>query len=232
MNIIKKHSPNKNDRIDCDVPRYIVLHYTGVSAEEADTVYIDKDGQLSPHYMVDVDGSVTQYVDESKRAWHAGKSHWDGCDDINSSSIGIEIVNGGHNGGLPEFPAIQINAVIDLCQGIIARHKISSTGVLGHSDISPGRKLDPGELFPWEYLAEKGVGFWPIPDDDDFEANMGVKAGLKQFGYTDQCEDFVLVREFQRHYEPDLFKKDQQGQVSERTYALISCLLKEKQKNI
>ena len=232
MDIHKKHSPNYNDRIGFDAPEYIILHYTGVSAQEADSVYMDKAGQLSPHYMVEIDGRVTQYVEEEKRAWHAGQSYWDGCEDINSASVGIEVVNGGHDAGLPEYPAVQIDALIILCQEIAARHNIGPMNVIGHSDISPLRKIDPGEVFPWEYLAQNGVGFWPEPSDNDFKENIGARSGLAQLGYTDQCEDIVLVREFQRHYEPELFLKNKQGQVSERTHALISCLLKEKKKHI
>ncbi len=228
MIITEKNSPNFNDRKDCASPEYIILHYTGTSADEASSVYMDNSGELSPHYMVDVDGSITKFVDEGKRAWHAGKSYWNGCDDINSKSIGIEIVNGGHGAGMPEFPAIQIDAVIELCNDISKRNSILPINVLGHSDISIGRKIDPGEVFPWEYLAQQGVGFWPEPSDEDFQLNIGVRSGLEQLGYMVDCEDVVLVREFQRHYEPHLFKKNLQGQVSENTRALISCLLREK----
>lgn len=228
MNIIKKQSPNYNDRIGFDKPFSIILHYTGVSAVDADNIYMSDEGQLSPHYMVDIDGSITQYVHEDKRAWHAGQSYWGGCVDMNSHSIGIEIVNGGHDGDLPEFPVIQMDAVISLCRDILVRHDISPFLVLGHSDIAPGRKLDPGEVFPWEYLAQNGVGFWPLPVQGDFDSDIGVRSGLEALGYTRVCEDVVLVREFQRHYEPELFQKNLQGQVSERTRALIACLLREK----
>lgn len=230
MNILKKASPNYNERVGDVSPRYIILHYTGTeTAKEASDVYMDKDGGLSPHYMVDVDGSVTQFVEESARAWHAGKSFWEGEEDLNSLSIGIEIVNGGHYKDHPEFPAEQIEAVIALCRQIIGRHDIKPINVIGHSDIATGRRFDPGPLFPWSRLAQNGVGFWPEPEEGDFQTDIGVRSGLLKFGYTDQCEDVVLVREFQRHYEPELFSKGLEGQVSERTRALIACLLRQKQ---
>lgn len=234
MDIIKILSPNHNERKNNTHPNYLILHYTGtLTAEEARSTYLDAECGLSPHYMVEVDGKVTQFVEEGARAWHAGKSFWGGHEDMNSQSIGIEIVNGGHANGLPEFPAAQIDAVIELCQGIVKRNDITPMNVLGHSDIAPGRKLDPGELFPWEYLAQNGVGYWPdLTESGSDVSNLGVRTGLSQLGYTTDCEDVSLVREFQRHYEPELFSKNKQGQVSERTHALISCLLKEKQKNI
>ncbi len=232
MDIIKTPSPNYNERAKNAVPRTLILHYTGtLTGQEAAKAYLDKECALSPHYLVDINGHITQFVDEENRAWHAGKSYWEGDDDINSTSIGIEIVNGGHVHNLPHFPSLQINALINLCQDIIKRHSISPLNVLGHSDIAPGRKLDPGEIFPWKHLAEHGIGFWPNPTPEDFACHdIGVRTGLTQCGYTTNCEDVVLTREFQRHFEPELFKKKQQGQVSNRTHALIACILREKKR--
>ncbi len=229
MDIIKKKSPNFNDRVGDAKPDYIVLHYTGTKdAQEACEAYMDSSVALSPHYMVDVDGTITQFVDEDKRAWHAGKSSWGGCEDMNSASIGIEIVNGGHAHGLPEYPADQIEALITLCKDVIARHDIPPLNILGHSDISTGRKVDPGENFPWEYLADNGVGFWPHPDEDDYKANIGVRSGLLGLGYSSQCEDVVLIREFQRRYQPEIFHKNATNVVCEYTHALVNALLREK----
>ncbi len=229
MDIIKTLSPHYNLRDKGVDPCIIVLHYTGtLAAKEAADTYLDVTSNLSPHYMVDVGGQVVQFVEEKHRAWHAGHSYWRGSEDVNSLSIGIEIVNGGHDQDLPSFPTLQIDAVIKLCHEIMGRYQIDPLNVVGHSDVAPGRKLDPGELFPWELLSKKGVGFWPVPLPEDFACNLGVRTGLLQLGYTQTCEDIVLVREFQRHFEPELFEKNKQGQVSERTHALIACLLREK----
>lgn len=114
-------------------------------------------GRVSAHYVVDEDGVLYRLVDEEKRAWHAGASSWEGRTDTNDRSIGIEIVNGGHDFGLPDFPDAQIDAVIKLLKDILARRGLSASRVVGHSDVAPGRKLDPGEKFPWARLAEFGV---------------------------------------------------------------------------
>ncbi len=126
------------------------------------------EAQVSAHYMVETDGRIFALVDEDKRAWHAGVSVWRGETDINSNSIGIEIVNGGHDYGLPDYPAIQITAVIALVRDIMGRHGIGPEGVVGHSDIAPGRKQDPGEKFPWDRLAEAGCArVWRGPSNGD-----------------------------------------------------------------
>jgi N-acetylmuramoyl-L-alanine amidase len=119
------------------------------------------EGGVSAHYMVEEDGRVFALVAEDKRAWHAGRSWWRGDEDLNSRSIGVEIVNGGHDFGLPPFAEAQIDAVIELCQGVVARWAIPQARIVAHSDIAPDRKEDPGELFPWKRLAAAGVGLWP-----------------------------------------------------------------------
>jgi len=142
------------------------MHYTGMETGPAAVNWLcAKQSGVSCHYLVDVDGSITQMVCESKRAWHAGKSLWQGVEDINSCSIGIEIQNEGPLAAFPDFPEIQIEAVMVLSQDIIARHLIVPQRVLGHSDVAPGRKIDPGEKFPWQKLADAGVGTWPHPVD-------------------------------------------------------------------
>jgi N-acetylmuramoyl-L-alanine amidase len=161
LRIIEAPSPNFNERLHpLDM---LVLHYTGMENGPAalDRLRGPKEPRVSAHYMVEEDGSVFALVAEDKRAWHAGRSSWQGQEDLNSRSVGIEIVNGGHDYGLPPYPDIQIAAVIELCQGILARWPIPPTRVVAHSDIAPGRKEDPGELFPWKRLADAGVGFWP-----------------------------------------------------------------------
>ena len=153
-------SPNFNDRADGIKLAYIILHYTGMKdAASALERLCDPAAQVSAHYMIDEDGSVIQLVDEAKRAWHAGKSFWRGITDMNSASIGIELVNPGHEFGYRPFPAAQITALKKLLHEIIARHGMNRKScLLGHSDIAPTRKQDPGELFPWEELAKDGLG--------------------------------------------------------------------------
>jgi N-acetylmuramoyl-L-alanine amidase len=156
-------SPNFNDRAAGKSIQHLILHYTGMpTAQAAIERLCDPAAQVSAHYVVDTDGAVTQLVDENKRAWHAGVSFWAGETDLNSTSIGIEIVNPGHEFGYVSFPSAQIDAVIRLCREIVLRHAIPPHHVLAHSDIAPTRKMDPGELFPWKRLAERGIGIFPF----------------------------------------------------------------------
>ncbi|MEM1151412.1 MAG: N-acetylmuramoyl-L-alanine amidase, partial [Pseudomonadota bacterium] len=165
MRIIQKPSPNFNRRkqpIDM-----LVLHYTGMeTGEAAEARLCDPAAEVSAHYVVREDGVVVAMVPETERAWHAGVAQWQGHDDINSRSIGIEIVNGGHDfplasGTLPPYPAVQIAAVISLASAILRRHAIPQTRIVGHSDIAPSRKADPGEHFPWQVLSKNGIGLLP-----------------------------------------------------------------------
>lgn len=165
---ILRPSPNHGDRKG-RVPDTIVLHYTGTpTGEEALQAFCDPAVELSAHYLVGEDGTIYQLVPESRRAWHAGRGYWAGERDINSVSIGIEIANPGHDGGCPPYPPAQIETLIALCRDICARWKITPSHVLGHSDLAPGRKADPGEHFPWAALAKAGIGHYvpacPIED--------------------------------------------------------------------
>lgn len=156
-------SPNHNDR--AGPVSLLLLHYTGMtSGEEALQRLCDPRAEVSAHYVVDEDGTILQLVPESRRAWHAGRSYWKGERDINSRSIGIEIVNPGHENGYRPFPDAQVAAVIELARDICARHGIAPHDVLGHSDVAPERKEDPGELFPWDRLAAAGVGLHVPPE--------------------------------------------------------------------
>lgn len=156
-------SPNHNER--SGEVSLLLLHYTGMtSGEEALQRLCDPRAEVSAHYVVDEDGTILQLVPESRRAWHAGRSYWKGERDINSRSIGIEIVNPGHENGYRPFPEAQVAAVIDLARDICARHAIAPQDVLAHSDVAPERKEDPGELFPWDRLALAGVGLWVDPE--------------------------------------------------------------------
>lgn len=158
-------SPNFGPRRDAGVngPDMIILHYTGMPTAAGALDWLCREqSEVSAHYMVEEDGSVIQLVPEAARAWHAGKSFWAGETDINSRSIGIEIVNPGHP-ALPDFPDRQIEAVIELCRDCVARWAIAPERVLAHSDVAPVRKVDPGEKFPWDRLHAAGIGHWVEP---------------------------------------------------------------------
>jgi N-acetylmuramoyl-L-alanine amidase len=160
---IERPSPNFDARREGCPIDILVLHYTGMrTAEEALQRLCDPDAIVSAHYTIDRDGCIYRHVDESLRARHAGVSYWAGERDVNSRSIGIELVNPGHEFGYVPFPDAQIGALIDLARGIVIRHSIPSHRIVGHSDVAPARKSDPGELFPWKALAESGVGIFPL----------------------------------------------------------------------
>ncbi len=212
-------SPNYGERANGRTPDMILLHYTGMPDPEGAVARLCTDGtEVSAHYVVMEDGRIIQCVREMLRAWHAGVSSWAGETDINSCSIGIEIVNRGHEWGYPDFPSRQIAAVTALCRGIQLRHKIPARRVLGHSDVAPTRKKDPGEKFPWPSLAASGVGLWvpPAPVAEGQVMEYGAHGDavrefqdeLKRFGYgvvvngdyDSTMIDFVTA--FQRHFRP------------------------------
>ncbi len=166
MRIIERPSPNFNERAGGAVDM-LVLHYTGmISREHAMARMCDPQSRVSAHYLVDETGRAYQLVDEAHRAWHAGVSFWAGERDINSRSIGIELVNPGHDLGYRNFPLLQMRALAQLCLQILARHAIPAKRVLGHSDVAPGRKRDPGEKFDWAWLAGQGIGIWPVAPEN------------------------------------------------------------------
>lgn len=232
-------SPNHGVRKSGLMPDMIVLHYTGVHDDQraswlaepgkaALAWLCNADAQVSSHYLVEEDGAIVQLVPEARRAWHAGRSSWAGETDINSLSIGIEIVNCGHgldpeafaNGtpALPPYPDVQIAAVTSLCRDIMQRHAIGPARVLGHSDIAPGRKIDPGEHFPWAQLAAAGVGIWPGTFEGDAKSVLSPGAQgsevcnlqemLARLGYAIEpvgsYDDTtrIVVEAFQRHFRP------------------------------
>lgn len=211
-------SPNHGDRRG-RAPDCIVLHYTGMpTAEGALAQLCNPKAEVSSHYFVFEDGRIAQLVPENRRAWHAGRSSWFDDTDLNSASIGVEIVNPGHDGGLPPFPDVQIDAVIALCRDIIARRGIAPERILAHSDIAPGRKVDPGEKFPWERLAAAGVGLWrpPAPEMPGLILGFGASGaavstlqrslrtlgyGLEETGLYD-ARTKTVVEAFQRRWRP------------------------------
>ncbi|WP_419956596.1 N-acetylmuramoyl-L-alanine amidase [Neoroseomonas rubea] len=180
----------------------LVLHYTGMrTGPEAIARLRDPAAKVSSHYVVEEDGAVFRLVAEEHRAFHAGISHWRGHAGLNARSIGIEIVNPGHEWGYRDFPALQMAAVCDLCLDILARHPIPARNVVAHSDIAPDRKQDPGELFDWEGLARNGVGLWPGPDPAPADADAMLPL-LREIGYRDDLPLPVLITAFQRHWLP------------------------------
>ncbi|MEF0938832.1 N-acetylmuramoyl-L-alanine amidase [Rhizobium sp. BR 362] len=210
-------SPNHGERRDGRKPDMILLHYTGMGTAEGALDWLCRaESQVSSHYFVFEDGRVVQLVPEERRAWHAGKSVWHNEADINSLSIGIEIANAGHPGGLPDFPDAQIEAVIELCRDCGYRWAIAPERVLGHSDVAPVRKVDPGEKFPWARLAAAGVGHWvepaPITGGRFFQrGDIGqpieaLQSMLSLYGYdTEITGEFSTklegdVEAFQRHF--------------------------------
>lgn len=203
MKITKRPSPNFNDRkAPLDM---LVLHYTGMETGEAAIERLcSEEAGVSAHYVVREDGEILQLVEEDKRAWHAGVSSWQGDEDLNSRSIGIEIVNGGHDwpdadGRLPAYPDAQIAAVISLCQDILSRQPIPQTRIVGHSDIAPSRKADPGEHFPWQRLAGEKIGLWPLGAGD---ASAPVAGSLHAIGY-DVADLRAAITAFQRRWMPE-----------------------------
>ena len=192
-------SPNHEPRRDGPAVNLLVLHYTGMkSAREALERLCDPDAKVSAHYLIDEDGTVYRLVPESERAWHAGVASWRGETDINSRSIGIELVNPGHEFGYRPFPEPQMLSLIDLALDICERQAILPCHVLGHSDIAPERKQDPGELFAWKRLAAEGVGLWP---DTPLPApTEELPALLAEYGYGG--EEKARITAFQRHFRP------------------------------
>jgi N-acetylmuramoyl-L-alanine amidase len=187
------HDARGNAAIDM-----LVLHYTGMkSAKEALDRLCDPAAKVSAHYTIDEDGTVYVHVPEARRAWHAGVGHWAGTSDINARSIGIELVNPGHEFGYRAFPQEQIASLTTLCHSILMRHPIPSWRVLGHSDVAPARKEDPGELFPWAQLAKAGIGLWPQAVASDLGADA-----LIHYGYDPDAPQEKLVTAFQRHFHP------------------------------
>jgi N-acetylmuramoyl-L-alanine amidase len=161
----------------------------------------DPSARVSSHYMVEEDGTVFRLVPEERRAWHAGISHWRGRRGLNDRSIGIEIVNPGHEWGYRPFPALQMAAVCDLCLEVLARHPIAPWDVVGHSDVAPDRKQDPGELFDWEGLAANGVGLWPGVAATPAQARP--EALLEAIGYRGDLPLPLLLTAFQRRWRPE-----------------------------
>lgn len=196
--MIDAPSPNHDDRGGHPVD-ILLMHYTGMqSGAEAVARLRDPAAKVSSHYVVEEDGRIFHLVPEERRAWHAGVSSWQGASNINQRSIGIEIVNPGHEFGYRAFPAAQMQAVKELSLGIIARQAIPASRVIGHSDVAPKRKEDPGELFDWQGLAAAGIGVWPVAKAADWSAGSFF-THLERYGY-DVADEAAAARAFCRHF--------------------------------
>ncbi|MCK5040986.1 MAG: N-acetylmuramoyl-L-alanine amidase [Sphingomonadales bacterium] len=240
LKITERLSPNFDARPNGCRPDMLVLHYTGMeTGGDAIERLADVEAKVSAHYVVEEDGNIIQMVVEENRAWHAGVSHWAGQDSVNDFSIGIEIVNPGHEWGYRAFPDAQMQAVLQLAKEIVARYSIPRNRVVGHSDVAFMRKDDPGELFNWQMLADNGVGFVApdegiggvtyISSNSSTEEITDLQSKLKQFGYGlhvtgDYGEETVsCVTAFQRHW----FQNGVSGLADAQTMQKLDLLLKQ-----
>jgi len=236
--MIERPSPNHDARPDGQPVDILLLHYTDMaSAEAALARMTDPAARVSAHYCVDEDGTVYRLVPEGRRAWHAGLSYWAGVRDINACSIGIELVNPGHSCGYRPFPDAQMQALEELADGILARHPIPAHRVLGHSDVAPARKIDPGELFDWQRLARAGIGVWPqplaFPDPGPARTTQDIaetQSKLARFGYGVAVNGVLdhataqALSAFQRHFRPTSFDGAPDGETRRLLVALIAAL--------
>jgi N-acetylmuramoyl-L-alanine amidase len=235
MDIIEAPSPNFDPRKA--PPDILVLHYTGMPTGEGALARLrDAEAKVSSHYLVEEDGRIFRLVPEERRAWHAGVSSWKGQRDVNGASIGIEMVNPGHEFGYRPFPEAQVAAVIALIADIRTRWTIEDGNIVGHSDVAPKRKDDPGELFPWKRLAQAGHGLWaeppaapglPIAEGEEGAAVFALQAGFTRLGYDCapsgkfDAHTTAVVRAFQRHWRPDKVDGVADGETRARLIGLL-----------
>ncbi len=221
MNFIDAPSPNFDER--SSAVTMIVLHYTGMrDAESAIARLRDPEAKVSSHYVIAEDGTALRLVADDKRAWHAGKSHWRDVRDVNSASIGIEIVNPGHEFGYRPFPEEQIDVVVRLVAELKDRYEVTRGNVVGHSDIAPARKRDPGELFPWHKLARLRLAL-PRPTKNLMDpqwTEAGFLLALERFGY-DVTDRMAAIMAFQRRFRPELID----GEIDAECRMILLALL-------
>jgi N-acetylmuramoyl-L-alanine amidase len=226
IDAIDSPSPNFDDRA---LPiTMLVLHYTGMEdAASAIARLRDPEAKVSCHYLVSEDGQILRMVDEGKRAWHAGRSYWRTITDVNSASVGIEIVNPGHEFGYRPFPEEQMDALVPLVADIVKRHNIPRANVVGHSDIAPARKQDPGELFDWARLAKCGLALARPTTGlmDPHWTDGGFLLALERFGY-DVHDAKAAITAFQRRFRPDHLD----GIIDGETRAILLSLLLDRER--
>jgi N-acetylmuramoyl-L-alanine amidase len=221
--LVHHHSPSPNCNERALPVSMVVLHYTGMqTGKEALDRLCDPHAQVSAHYLINEDGTVHALVPEAKRAWHAGRSYWRGITDVNSASVGIELVNPGHEWGYRPFPDAQMAALIPLLHAIVQRHDVPRANVVGHSDVAPLRKEDPGELFDWDLLAHHRLAL-PRPKlkiPSPFENDGAFFLALERFGY-DIADGKAAVRAFQRRWRPHVIDGVVDGECSAILFALL-----------
>ena len=214
-------SPNHGPRPDGTVVDMLVLHYTGmIDAAAALARLTDPAAEVSAHYLIEEEGTTHRLVAEDRRAWHAGVASWRGHTDINDRSVGIELVNPGHEFGYRPFPEPQMAALIALATDILTRHPIPARNVVGHSDVAPTRKQDPGELFDWPRLAAARIGLWPEEAGADTDAFAEL---LVRFGY-DTADLSAAATAFQRHFRPDSVDGMADAQCARRLAGLLAAI--------
>ncbi|MBI2239724.1 MAG: N-acetylmuramoyl-L-alanine amidase [Magnetospirillum gryphiswaldense] len=221
---IDRPSPNHDQR-RADAIDMLVIHYTGMqSAEAALDRLCDPAAKVSAHYLIDEDGTVYSLVHDARRAWHAGVGAWRGQTDVNSRSIGIELVNPGHEFGYRPFPDAQIDSLIELAQLLLIRHPIPARNVVGHSDVAPTRKTDPGELFPWLRLKSYGIGLWPFSGEEKLDClPQESLRRLAQIGY-DISDPVAAMMAFQRRFRPSLINGGNDVETAGRIERLLGAM--------
>ena len=241
MSLIDAPSPNFDQRRG--PPDMVVLHYTGMESGAAALERLcDPAAKVSAHYLIEDDGRIFQLVPEERRAWHAGVSFWKGERDVNAVSIGVELVNPGHEFGYADFAEMQVEALIGLLDAIRARWTIPNGRILGHSDVAPGRKIDPGEKFPWKRLAQDGHGLWieadpapgaPLAVGDEGTGVFALQAGLTRLGYdsapSGRYDEHTqaIVSAFQRHWRPERVDGVADGETRARLVRLLRMAAEE-----
>ena len=233
MFIAQNYSPNfsKKQRCKKDI-KYVIIHYTGMQSEiESIKRLKDKSSKVSCHYLVNRKCKVFNMVPDKKIAWHAGKSKWKNFKNLNKTSIGIELVNKGHRFGYEKFSKKQIQSLISICRILKKKYRIKNENFLGHSDIAPLRKIDPGEKFPWKKLSKNKIGKWYHISKLNFVFSSKKKEryffeNLRKLGYRyfstnkRRAQDKKIIKCFQQHYLP----KNVTGKIDEKTFK-ISCYL-------
>jgi N-acetylmuramoyl-L-alanine amidase len=225
--VIETPSPNFDARPESQAIDILLLHYTGMESAAAALARMgDETAKVSAHYCIDEDGTLHRLVPEDRRAWHAGVASWAGAGDINARSIGIELVNPGHEFGYRAFPDAQMASLIEVAGGILARHPIPARRVLGHADVAPLRKEDPGELFDWARLAAAGIGLWPgaaEPCEPPEAAETRRQLAAFGYGYLDH-DPAAVVRAFQRHFRPEAVTGTIDAETAGRLAALLDLV--------
>ncbi|MCW8952860.1 MAG: N-acetylmuramoyl-L-alanine amidase [Rhodospirillales bacterium] len=229
--MIQRPSPNFDDRPEGVPIDMLVIHYTGMKTAEAALERLsDPEAKVSAHYVIDENGSVIRLVAEENRAWHAGVSSWRGESDVNGRSIGIELVNPGREFGYRLFTEPQMESLAVLAADIVRRHAIPDRNVVGHSDVAPDRKEDPGELFEWDRLAREGIGLWPAWAKAPTRDVAAVQRALAQYGYGLEASGVLddatrkVVAAFQRHFRPERVDGNPDSETVGRLFSLLDLV--------